>query len=270
MVYDLSNIKFSIEKLKEFKSKSNYKFHERYFFPYLCGTYFTYRKIDTLRISRIADSLNKEKEKIKYVDVGCGNGDFLEKIREFIPNAKGIEKNINLFYSIGRSKPKHIDFYDTKYGLDEDYDLVFVGWMDPGEDFRDEISMKTDIVITTLDQGLSLAAEYEGHGYEKLAEWITPSWEDVNFSLANKYYSGFDNKLIKYLSDLRGSHNYWYIYCKNEKKSGLIKEKLMAQVESEKGFGKSVTYEFEQVLDDLGFGFLEKINDKRLWEIKFF
>jgi hypothetical protein len=48
------------------------------------------------------------------------------------PNAKGIEKNINLFYSIGRSKPRYIDFYDTKYGLYEDYDLVFVGWMDLG------------------------------------------------------------------------------------------------------------------------------------------
>jgi hypothetical protein len=142
------------------------------------------------------------------------------------------------------------------------------GWI--WEDFRDEISIKTDIVITTLDKGLSLAAEYEGHGFVKLAEWITPSWEDVNFSLANKYYSGFDNKLIEFLSDLRGSHNYWYIYCRNEKKSEVIKETLMAQVEAEKAFKRSVTYEFEQVLDELGFGFLEKINDKRLWEIKFF
>ena len=44
----------------------------------------------------------------------------------------------------------------------------------------------------------------------------------------------------------------------------------MAQVEAEKAFRRFVTYEFEEVLDELGFGFLEKINGKRLWEIKFF
>ena len=35
-------------------------------------------------------------------------------------------------------------------------------------------------IITTLDQGLSLAVEFEGHGFEKIASWITPSWDDIN------------------------------------------------------------------------------------------
>ena len=52
--------------------------------------------------------------------------------------------------------------------------------MEPGVDYRDKIAAKTDVIITTLDQGLSLAAEFEGHGFEKIASWITPSWEDIN------------------------------------------------------------------------------------------
>ena len=92
--------------------------------------------------------------------------------------------------------------------------MIFVGWMEPGVDYRDKIAEKADVIITTLDQGLSLAAEFEGHTFEKVASWLTPSWIDVNTELMNKYYSSIteDRKLA--LHKLRGAHNLWYVYSK--------------------------------------------------------
>ena len=57
-------------------------------------------------------------------------------------------------------------------------------------------------IITTLDQGISLAAEFEGHGFEKIASWITPSWIDVNTEITNKFYSKITNNRIESLSNL--------------------------------------------------------------------
>lgn len=63
MSYNFSNLKIAEHKLEEFKSKSLHKEHLRFFFPYLCGTYFTYRKIDVLRINTIAGSISNQKKK---------------------------------------------------------------------------------------------------------------------------------------------------------------------------------------------------------------
>src|SRR5688500_9956270 len=231
MDYNFRNLIIAFNQLEKFRSYSLSRHHERFLFPYLCGTYFSYRKVDVLRIKAIADAVsNNVTESIKYLEVGCGNGDFLEKVREYIPNAKGIESNIDIFYSIGRTKPEYIERTEVKYGIDEFHDIIFVGWMDPGQDFRNNIADKTDIIITTLDSGLSLAAEYEGHGFKKIVKWITPSWEDVNIEITNHFYSNLDSKSLHFLSNLRGAHNFWYIYSKDNIKSDLIINKLKEQI----------------------------------------
>ena len=79
--------------------------------------------------------------------------------------------------------------------------------MEPGQDFRDPVSKNTDVIVTTLDQGLSLAAEFDGHGFERIASWITPSWEDVNTEIMNRYYTNMPEQKRAELSRLRGAHN---------------------------------------------------------------
>jgi hypothetical protein len=281
MSYNFENLKNALYQLNRFRSYSKSNHHERYLFPYLCGTYFTYRKVDVLRIKAISDSIsNKSKENIKYLEVGCGNGDFLEKVREYIPNAKGIEHNIDLFYlfySIGRIKPEYIEIDDVRYGIDDFYDIIFVGWMDPGQDFRKIIANRTDIIITTLDAGLSLAAEYEGYGFKKIASWITPSWEDVNIEITNHFYSSLDSKSLEFLSNLRGAHNFWYVYSKNNIKSNYIINRLKKQIVLEAiSINQNMQYDFENVLDECGFSFHQciknnNINSKiKLWKIEIF
>src|SRR5688500_5817106 len=262
MDYNFRNLIIAFNQLEKFRSYSLSRHHERFLFPYLCGTYFSYRKVDVLRIKAIADAVcNNVTESIKYLEVGCGNGDFLEKVREYITNAKGIESNIDLFYSIGRTKPDYIEVTDVKYGIDEYKDIIFVGWMDPGQDYRNNIADKTDIIITTLDSGLSLAAEYEGHGFKKIVKWITPSWEDVNIEINNHFYSNFDSKSLQFLSNLRGAHNFWYIYSKNDIKSDLLIDSLKKQIQEEKKEDKTLSYDFEKILDECGFSFLQSLDN---------
>jgi hypothetical protein len=280
MSYNFENLKNALNQLNRFRLYSLSKHHERYFFPYLCGSYFSYRKVDILRIKTIAEIVsNKTRQHIKYLEVGCGNGDFLERIREYIPNAKGIENNIDLFYlfySIGKKKPDYIEIADASYGIDDFYDIIFVGWMDPGQDFRKNIADKTDIIITTLDAGLSLAAEYEGYGFKKIVKWITPSWEDVNIEINNHFYSNLDSKSLHFLSTLRGAHNFWYIYSKDNIKKDLIIDGLKRQIVlEESNTDKKIQYEFEKVLDECGFSFYQcienhDINSKiKLWKMEF-
>ena len=273
--YNFTNLSNAFDQLSKFRAYSLSKHHERYLFPYICGTYFSYRKVDILRIKAIADAVsNKSADLIKYLEVGCGNGDFLEKVREYLPNAKGIESNIDLFYSLGRIKPDYIEITDVKYGIDEYKDIIFVGWMDPGQDYRNDIADKTDIVITTLDSGLSLAAEYEGHGFKKIVKWITPSWEDVNIEINNHFYSNLDSKSLQFLSNLRGAHNFWYIYSKNDIKSDLLIDALKKQIQEEKE-DNTLSYDFEKILDKCGFSFLQSLDntslnsETKLWEIDF-
>ncbi|NOJ27652.1 MAG: hypothetical protein DA330_06545, partial [Nitrososphaera sp.] len=50
--------------------------HTRFVFPFFSGTYFTYRKIDVMRVVAIAQSVSRDPS---YLDVGCGYGDFLAR-----------------------------------------------------------------------------------------------------------------------------------------------------------------------------------------------
>ncbi|HET7345355.1 MAG TPA: hypothetical protein VFJ05_05750 [Nitrososphaeraceae archaeon] len=268
--------------LQQFRAYSASPHHERYSFPFLQGTYFAYRKIDVMRIISIAKVISNNP---KYLEVGCGYGDFLKKIREFLPNALGIENDAGIFYSCNMPKPDYIKIADARWGIDQKYDIIFVGWMEPGVDFRDIVAARTDVIVTTLDQGISLAAEFDGHGFERIASWRTPSWEDVNTEIMNRYYTKMSNETLKSLSKLRGAHNLWYVYSSKPSRSEAIKSSLMRSLEQEKKPSFKNRYDFEDVLDECGFRYLERLNDltskkgeeekekgekERLWNIQLY
>ena len=270
MPFQIDELHVAYSKYHEFRKNSKFSFHERFIFPYICGTYFGYRKVDVLRIVSIAKSISP---KPKYLDVGCGYGDFLEKIREFIPDAVGIEKDGGIFYEFNRVRPDYIQIKDVSLDLNEKYDMIFVGWMDPGVDFRKSVANSTDIVITTLDQGISLGAEFEEFGFRRIAWWRTPSWLDVNYQIMNKYYTKMSNRIYDCLFDLRGAHNLWYVYTKNIDYVNIIKNALIhLQYEDQS------KYDFELLIDECGFEYSEnsqvskktdKTNLLSLWNIEF-
>jgi hypothetical protein len=275
MPFKTADLQKAMTSLEQFKSYAISPHHERYSFPLLCGTYFTYRKVDVLRLISISKAVAKNGNP-RYLDVGCGNGDFLSKIRAFIPNAVGIDNDARIFYYYKKMKPDYIKIADARWGIDHQFDIIFVGWMEPGIDFRDAIAAKADVIVTTLDQGISLAAEFEGNGFERIAKWRTPSWEDVNTEIMNRYYTKMSNKNYLFLSKLRGAHNLWYVYSSKHSKSEVIKSILMQRLEDEK---KDVCerYDFEDVLDECGFRYLEQLQNlssyaeikERLWDIHF-
>jgi SAM-dependent methyltransferase len=256
--------------LKKFRNFSVSPLHERFIFPYICGTYFGYRKIDVLRVVAVAKSISP---KPRYLDVGCGYGDFLEKIRKFIPDAIGIEKDGGIFYEFNMVKPDYIHIKDVSLDLNEKYDLIFVGWMDPGVDFRKAVANCTDCIITTLDQGISLGAEFEEFGFRRIAWWRTPSWIDVNYEIMNKYYTKMSDEIYDYLFDLRGAHNLWYVYTKNLEYIDQITNALNHC--QQQGITK---YDFEGIMDECGFEYFENSQLSRkhsdnnlfsLWKIEY-
>ena len=260
--------------LQQFRRYSASSYHERYSYPFLRGTYFAYRKIDVMRVVSIATAVSNDP---KYLDVGCGYGDFLDKIREFIPNAIGIEKDPRIFYNFQIPKPDYIKIADARWDIDRQYDVIFVGWMDPGVDFRDAIAARTDVIVTTLDQGISLAAEFDAHGFERIASWRTPSWEDVNIEIMNSYYTKMSNETRQALSRLRGAHNLWYVYSRKPSISETIKSTLIQRLEQEKKTSIE-RYDFEDILDECGFRYLERLDNPAskeqekkecLWDIQF-
>jgi hypothetical protein len=259
--------------LNSFRRYAVSRYHERYSFPFLCGSYFAYRKVDVLRIASIARAIACNPT---YLDVGCGYGDFLEKIRQYLPNARGIEKNAEIFYACKKPKPDFIEISDADWGINLAYDVIFVGWMEPGADFRDKVSAKTDVIITTIDQGLSLGAEFDGHGFKRIATWRTPSWDDINTELMNRYYTNIPNETRQDLSKLRTAHNLWYVYSKPSK-SDVVSSALLQCIKQEDRISSNERYEFENVLDECGFRYLEKLDNPtseieskaRLWEVIF-
>ena len=268
--YSTQKLYEAYNELKKFRNFSVSPLHERFIFPYICGTYFGYRKVDVLRVVATAKSISPEP---KYLDVGCGYGDFLDKIREFIPDAIGIEKDGGIFYEFNMVKPGYIHIKDVSLDLNQKYDLIFVGWMDPGVDFRKAVAKCTDVIITTLDQGISLGAEFEEFGFRRIAWWRTPSWIDVNYQIMNKYYTNISNEIYDYLFDLRGAHNLWYVYTKNSEYIDKVRKTLIHCQQKDQ-----TKYDFEQVMDECGFKyfedsqFSEKGNENRLfslWKIQF-
>src|SRR6187401_1389991 len=99
--YSTRKLYEAYSELRKFRNSSVSPLHERFIFPYICGTYFGYRKVDVLRVVALAKSISPNP---KYLDVGCGYGDFLEKIREFIPDVMGKEKNAGIFNKLNRVK----------------------------------------------------------------------------------------------------------------------------------------------------------------------
>ena len=62
----------------------------------------------------------------------------------------GIERNSELFSMISEFISLNLlGLQMARWGIEQDFDIIFIGWMDPGVDFRDAIQTKTDVVITT-------------------------------------------------------------------------------------------------------------------------
>jgi SAM-dependent methyltransferase len=275
MPFQINDLRGAYLKYHEFRKNCKFSFHERFIFPYICGTYFGYRKIDVLRVVAIARSISP---KPKYLDIGCGYGDFLDKIRQFIPDAIGIEKDGGIFYEFNRVKPDYIHIKDVSLDLNEKYDLVFVGWMDPGVDFRKAVAKSTDCIITNFDTGgqcgINGGCEYEEFGFSKVACWRTPSWIDVNYQIMNKYYTPMTDEIKKQLLELRSAHTMWYVYAK-ENLTSILNEALKLWIKKESQLPLHVEkYNFEQILDECGFHYNEELplltsTKKALWEVSF-
>jgi hypothetical protein len=275
MPFQIKDLHKAYLKFHEFRKNSKYSFHERFIFPYICGTYFGYRKVDVLRVVAIAKSISQNP---KYLDVGCGYGDFLEKIREFIPDAIGIEKDGGIFYEFNRIKPDHVHIRDVSLDLNQKYDVIFVGWMDPGVDFRKAVAKSTDCIITNFDTGgqcgINGGCEYEEFGFRRIAWWRTPSWIDVNYEIMNKYYTSLTNEIKEELSKLRSAHTIWYVYTKENLSSTVdwalklwMKKETQLSLDDEK-------YNFEQLLDECGYHYNEELSvltsvKKALWQVSF-
>ncbi len=260
-------------KYNEFKNNNPASFHDRFIFPLLAGSYFAYRKVDVMRMVAIAKSISPIP---RYLDVGCGYGDFLKKIREFIPTASGIEKDGNIFYIFQKEKPDYIHIGDIE-DFDGQFDLIFVGWMDPGIDFRKYVAKHTNCIITTFDEGgqcgLNGACDYEEYGFKRIAWWFTPSWIDVNYQLMNRYYTTIHTDIRQKLFELRSVHNIWHVYTRDGV-SKTVYEGLKSWIELE--FKLSLfkeKFDFETILDRCGFGYNEEIpistQNKILWDVKF-
>mgnify|MGYP003575559447 CR=1 FL=1 len=275
MPFQINDLRRAYIKYQEFRKNCKFSFHERFIFPYICGTYFGYRKIDVLRVVAIAKSISP---KPKYLDVGCGYGDFLDKVRQFIPDAIGIEKDGGIFYEFNRVKPDYIHIKDVSLDLNEKYDLVFVGWMDPGVDFRKAVAKSTDCIITNFDTGgqcgINGGCEYEEFGFHRIAWWRTPSWIDVNYQIMNKYYTPMTDETKKQLLELRSAHTMWYVYTKGNLTS-ILNDALKLWMKKESQLPLDVEkYNFERILDECGFHYNEELPlltsaKKALWEVSF-
>ena len=272
MPFKIDDLHDAYLQYRKFVSHNHNPYHERYIFPFFAGSYFAYRMVDVARVISIAKSISRTPT---YIDIGCGYGDFLEKIREYLPNAKGVERNAEIFYACNRLKPDFIDVSNADWDISEMYDIVFVGWMEPGVDFRDRIASKTEVVVTTIDQGLSLGAEYDGLGFDRIASWRTPSWDDVNTEIMNRYYTSISKETRQDLSKLRSAHNLWYVYCKPSK-SDIVRSVIKKCIRQEAHGFINEHYEFESVLDDCGFRYHEELEEPsseiesnaKLWEIR--
>jgi hypothetical protein len=159
--------------------------------------------------------------------------------------------------------------------LSQPIDVAFVGWMEPGQDFRKFVAKCAKCIITTLDAGgqcgINGGCEYDEFGFQRVAWWRTPSWIDVNTELMNRYYTPLlDSGKKEQLAKLRTAHNFWYVYAKPEL-SGRINSGLHSWLKKEKDLNNR--FDFESVLDECGFHYMEELptlaNNKKLWEVKF-
>ena len=243
--------------------------HARYIFPFFAGSYFAYRKVDVLRVVSIAKAVANDPS---YIDVGCGYGDFLGKVRQYLPQATGIEKEGRIFNVLEAPKPDYIEVAGAEFL--KPVDVAFVGWMEPGQDFRKYVAKNARCVITTFDAGgqcgINGGCEYDEFGHQRVAWWRTPSWIDVNAELMNRHYTpSLSEERKAQLAKLRSAHNFWYVYARPEI-AGRVKKELELQLAKEDAADK---YDFESVLDETGFGYREELpslmSAKKLWEVMY-
>jgi hypothetical protein len=90
----------------------------------------------------------------------------------------------------------------------------------------------------------------------------------------NRYYSTISEETLLRLSELRGAHNLWYVYSRDKDITASVRDTL-TQLVREESMGLNETYDFEEVLDQCGFRFLQELSSMngssgvKLWEIKF-
>jgi hypothetical protein len=270
MPFAIQELQSAYKAYQAFLDRSPPAHHARYVFPFFAGSYFAYRKVDVERMAAVAKSISSNPS---YVDVGCGYGDFLEKVRTRLPAATGIEKEGGIFYAFQVPKPDYIQLTPVE-GFAQPVDVAFVGWMEPGQDFRRFVARCAKCIVTTFDAGgqcgINGGCEYDEFGYERIAWWRTPSWIDVNAELMNSYYTPSLNAAKKEeLARLRTAHNFWYVYAKPDA-TGKVKSGLKAQLEKEDANDR---FDFEFVLDECGFHYKEELaaltNSRKLWEVMF-
>ncbi|MGB7696177.1 MAG: hypothetical protein WBL46_03020, partial [Nitrososphaeraceae archaeon] len=174
-------------------------------------------------------------------------------------------------------KPDFIHIKDVSLDLNEKYDIIFVGWMDPGVDFRKAVARSTNCIITNFDTGgqcgINGGCEYEEFGFERIAWWRTPSWIDVNYQIMNNYYTPLANEIRKELFKLRSAHTMWYVYAKKDL-SSIIHETVRSQIKKEFELSLDVDkYDFEGVMDECGFHYNEELPiltlKRALWKVYF-
>jgi hypothetical protein len=270
MPFAIQELQNAYKAYQQFLARNPPAHHARYIFPFFAGSYFAYRKVDTGRVAAIAKSIS---HRPSYLDVGCGYGDFLEKVRGLVPDATGIEKEGGIFYNFQFNKPDYIRLVPVE-GLSQPIEVAFVGWMEPGQDFRRFVASCAKCVVTTFDAGgqcgINGGCEYDEFGYQRIAWWRTPSWIDVNAELMNLYYTpSLDAMKKDQLAKLRTAHNFWYVYARSEI-ADRVRSGLKAQLEKEDANDR---YDFESVLDECGFGYKEELpalaNNRKLWEVMF-
>jgi len=270
MPFALQELQNAYKAYQQFLAGNPPPHHERYVFPFFAGSYFAYRKVDVERVAAVAKSVSARPS---YVDIGCGYGDFLEKVRRRLPDATGIEKEGGIFYAFNVVKPDHINLMPVE-GFLQSVDVAFVGWMEPGQDFRRFVAKCAKCVITTFDAGaqcgINGGCEYDEFGYQRIAWWRTPSWIDVNAELMNRYYTlSLDSKMKEELAGLRTAHNFWYVYARPDV-AAKVRWGLESQLAKE---APSDRFDFESVLDECGFRYKEELsalaNGRKLWEVMF-
>jgi hypothetical protein len=270
MPFKLEELHKAQQAYRQFVENNPPAHHARYIFPFFTGSYFSYRKVDVLRVVAIAKAINDNNP--SYLDIGCGYGDFLKRVKEYLPGASGVEKEGGIFYALGADKPDYIEVAAVE-SLSRPVDVAFVGWMEPGTDFRRQVAKIAKCIITTFDAGgqcgINGGCEYDEFGLQQIAWWRTPSWIDVNAELMNRYYTRMPEEKKQQLAALRSAHNFWYVYAKPEL-AGKIREVLVSHVAREDA-KEEERYDFESVLDECGFGYKEELatvtSAKRLWEV---
>jgi hypothetical protein len=175
-------------------------------------------------------------------------------------------------------KPDYIYIKDVSLDLNQKYDLIFVGWMDPGVDFRKAVAKSTNCIITNFDTGgqcgINGGCEYDEFGFRRIAWWRTPSWIDVNYQIMNKYYTPLTDEIEKELFKLRSAHTMWHIYTK-ENLSSVVNNALTSWMEKESQLSlDDHKYDFEKILDECGFHYNEELpvltsQKKALWKVCF-